>query len=128
VNGDLKGAIDMAVDGDVYILKDDGTVVKLLRGEQKPFTIRNLPEGALKGVTKVFKASPTSNIYFLNPTEGRIVVASSDSDLGESSYIRQYVLDLADMTDIKDLYVDPDDTRLYVLDAKRLYSIDLQSK
>ncbi len=127
VNGDLKGAVDMAIDGDVYILKDDGQVVKLLRGEQKPFTIRNLPEGALLGMTKVFKPSPTGNLYFLNPKEGRIVVASSDSDLGESSYIRQYVLESQDLGTLKDIYVDPDDARLYVLDDKRLFSVDLQA-
>ncbi len=127
VNGNLKGAIDMTIDGDLYILKDDGQVVKLLRGEQKPFTIRNLPEGALTGMTKVFKSSPTGNIYFLNPKEGKIVVATSDTDLGESSYIRQYVLESQDLGTLKDMYVDPDDARLYILDDKRLYSIDLQA-
>ncbi len=125
VNGDLKGALDMTMDGDIYVLKEGGVVVKLLRGESKPFTIRNLPPDAIKGATRIFKPSATSNIYFLIPEENRIVVASNDTDLGESSYVRQYVLELDQLESIKDIFVDAEETRLYVLDEKRLYSIDL---
>lgn len=128
VNGDLKGALDMTLDGDVYILKDGGTVVKLLRGESKPFTIRNLPADALQGTTRIFKPSANSSIYFLQPEEHRIVVAANDGDLGESSYLRQYILELDQLGTIQDIFVDADETRLYVVDEKRLYSIDLEAQ
>jgi len=42
--------------------------------------------------------------------------------------LRQYVLDSDQVGRLKDLYVDTDDTRLYVLDEKKLYAIDLQSR
>ena len=134
VNGDLSGALDMTIVGPVYVLRDvstggkpgDRDVLKLLRGEKQAFNIRNLPPGALNGVTKIFKSSPTGNFYFLDPEAKRVIVSTSDGDLGDSLYLKQYVLDSDQVGRLKDLYVDPEDARLYVLDEKKLYAIDLQ--
>lgn len=136
VNGDLSGALDMTIVGPVYVLRDVSTpekpkardTVKLLRGEKQPFNIRNLPPGALDGVTKIFKATTTGNFYFLDPENKRIIVTTGDSDLGDSLYLKQYIFDSDQVGVLKDLYVDGDDSRLYVLDEKKLYAIDLQSK
>ncbi len=138
VNGDLSGALDMTITGPAYVLKDvsvgkapgePGTreVLKLLRGEKQPFTIRNLPPGALDGVTKIFKSSATGNFYFMDPDNKRIVVTTNDGDLGDSLYLKQFVLDSDQVGKLKDVFVDESDTRLYVLDEKKLYAIDLQA-
>jgi hypothetical protein len=136
VSGDLAGAIDMTITGPVYILKDlsaaggkegERDVVKLLRGEKQTFTIRNLPPGALKGVTKIFKSSPVGNFYFLDPSTKRVIITTNDGDLGDSLYLKQYVLDSEQVGNLKDIFVDAEDTRLYVLDEKKLYVIDLQA-
>lgn len=136
VSGDLKGAIDMTITGPVYVLKETTAakpdtpgqhdVIKLLRGEKQNFTIRNLPPGALNGVTKIYKSSPNGNFYFLDPSSKRIVVTTNDGDLGESLYLRQYILDSDQVGKLQDIYADPDDSRLYVLDEKRLYVVDVQ--
>ncbi len=136
VNGDLSGALDMSIVGPVYVLRDmseggkagQRDVTKLLRGEKQTFNIRNLPPGALDGVTKIFKSSETGNFYFLDPLNKRIVVTTSDGDLGDSLYLKQYILDSDQVGTLKDLYVDAEDLRLYVLDEKKLYAIDLQTK
>ncbi len=136
INGDLAGAIDMAIVGPVYVLRDVSTpekpgerdVVKLLRGEKQAFNIRNVPPGALNGVTKIFRASTNGNFYFLDPEQRRIIVTTGDGDLGDSLYLKQYILDSDQVGTLKDLFVDTDDSRLYVLDEKKLYAIDLQAK
>ncbi|MFA5799629.1 MAG: hypothetical protein WC840_01575 [Candidatus Peribacteraceae bacterium] len=136
INGDLSGAIDMTITGPAYVLRDISSagktgqrdVVKLLRGEKQTFNIRNLPPGALDGVTRIFKSSQNGNFYFLDPENKRIVVTTSDGDLGDSLYLKQYVLDSDQVGRLKDLYVDPEDARLYVLDEKKLYAIDLQNR
>jgi hypothetical protein len=128
----------MTITGPAYVLKDvsvgkapgePGTreVLKLLRGEKQPFTIRNLPPGALDGVTKIFKSSATGNFYFMDPDNKRIVVTTNDGDLGDSLYLKQFVLDSDQVGKLKDVFVDESDTRLYVLDEKKLYAIDLQA-
>ncbi|MEQ1849473.1 MAG: hypothetical protein ABL890_02700 [Candidatus Peribacteraceae bacterium] len=135
VNGDLTGALDMAISGPVYVLKDAATaeaagarsVTKLLRGENQTFNIRNLPPNALDNATRIFKASDNGNFYFLDPVKKRVIVTTDDGDVGDSLYLKQYVLDSEQVGNLKDLYVDPEDTRLYVLDEKKLYAIDLQA-
>ncbi len=138
VNGDLTGALDMVITGPVYVLKETlpatataaggREVIKLLRGEKQSFSIRNLPPGALNGVTKIFKSGTSGNFYFLDPTSKRVIVTTNDGDLGDSLYIRQYVLDSDQIGKLQDVYANADDTRLYVLDEKNVYSIDLQAR
>ncbi len=140
VNGDIEGAMDMTITGPVYVLKDTSQapsgssqgmigsrdVIKLLRGEKQTFTIRNLPAGALDGVSKLYKSSLNGNFYFLDPQNKRVVVTTNDGDLGDSLYLKQYVLDSDEVGRLKDIFVDPEDTRLYLLDEKKVYVIDLQ--
>ncbi len=127
VNGDLTGAIDMTVDGAVYVLKEGGTVLKLFRGETQPFALKHAPEDALATATKVFKV-PEKNFYFLDPEKNRVIVATDGGESGESSYLRQYILEGEQLGSLVDLYVDPDESHLYVLDEKRLYVVDLAAR
>ena len=125
VDGDVRDASDMTGDGNVYVLKKGGQVVKLLRGEMKPFVIRQAPEGILEHATKIFK-SFDGNFYFLDPKNARVIVVGDSGSTGEATYLKQIVLEGDQIGELQDLYVDPDDTRLYVLDEKRLFVIDLQ--
>jgi len=126
VNGNLENAVDMTIDSDVYILKAGGEIVKLFRGETRPFTVRNLPVDALKTATKIVKPTDRGNFYFLDPENARIIVTRTDDDSGESLYLKQYVLEGDQVGTLQDLYVDTEETQLIILDEKRLYSINLQ--
>lgn len=125
VNGNLKGAIDMAIDGSVYVLKEGGTVIKLFRGETQTFNIRKAPENVLKDTTKIIKVADR-NFYLLDPSHARIIVLSDGGVSGESSYLKQYVLE--GTGELKDLYTDPDEAHLYLLDEKHVYVVDLNTK
>jgi hypothetical protein len=126
VNGDLEGALDMAIDGNVYLLKEGGEVMKLLRGEVKPFTIRHLPEEALTNATKIYKVFD-GHLYFLDPKAGRVVVATPGGGAGgEGAYVRQYILEGDQIGDLKDIFVDEEETKMYLIDDKRIHVIDLR--
>jgi len=124
VNGDLKDALDMAIDGNVYILKKGGEIVKLFRGEVRPFVIRHAPDDVLETATKIYKPE-NGNVYFLDPVQSRVIIVTGGGETGESSYVKQYIFEGDQIGTLKDFYVDPDETRLYVLDEKRLYAVDL---
>ncbi|PIR52586.1 hypothetical protein COU76_05650 [Candidatus Peregrinibacteria bacterium CG10_big_fil_rev_8_21_14_0_10_49_10] len=124
VNGDLSGAIDMTIDGSVYILKEHGEVIKLFRGEQRPFVIRQLPGNILESATRIFKVLD-GNLYFLDSANKRVVVVSDGGATGESTYLKQYVFE-GSVDILKDFYVDPEEARLYVMDAKNIFAVDLQ--
>lgn len=124
VSGDLSGALDMTIDGDVYVLKEGGAVIRLFRGESKPFAIRQAPTDILKTATKIFKV-PGKNFYFLDPEYNRVIVATDPGSTGESAYVRQYVLEGEQLGTLQDLYVDPIENHLYVIDDKRVYQVDM---
>ncbi|MEI8230518.1 MAG: hypothetical protein WCG83_05305 [Candidatus Peregrinibacteria bacterium] len=125
VNGKLEGALSMAIDSSIFVLKQGGEVVRLFRGESQPFAIRHAPEkNMLETATKVFKV-PNGNLYFLDPANSRIIVTTDGGQTGESAYKMQYVLEGDQVGKLKDLSVDPDESRLYVLDDKRLYVVDI---
>jgi hypothetical protein len=124
VNGDLSDALDIAIDGNVFVLKEKGQVVKLLRGETQPYTIRNAPDGLLDNATKIYKVTE-SNTYFLDPVRSRVVIVTDGGPSGESSYVKQYVLESEEIGELTDIFVNPDETRLYVSDEKRIYVVDL---
>ncbi len=127
VNGDLTGAIDMTIDGSVFVLKEGGTVLKLFRGESQPFIIRKAPSELLKDTTKIFKVVD-HNFYLLDPVGARVIVISDGGTTGESSYLKQYKLQGEQIGQLKGLYVDPDEAHLYVMDEKRVYVVDLSTK
>ncbi len=130
VNGDLTGAIDISIDGNVYILKEDQkgrSILKLFRGETQPFVIRKAPADLLSGVTKIYKIAD-KNFYMLDPDEGRIIIVSDGGPTGEASYAKQYVLEGEQMGTLQDLYVNDDESQLFVMDEKRIYVIDLTAR
>ncbi len=127
VNGDLTGAVDMAIDTSVYVLREGGIVLKLLRGETQPFAIGHAPDGILKDATRMYKTTD-GNFYFLDPVKNRVIVATDGGTTGESSYLKQYVLEGDQLGTPQDLYVDPDENHLYVLDEKRVYVVDLGTR
>jgi hypothetical protein len=127
VNGDLTDALDIAIDGNVYVLRRGGTIVKLFRGESQPFQIRQAPENLLVNATKIYKVQD-GNLYLLDPVEGRVIVIGDVGIGGEATYLRQYVLEIDQLGTLQDLYVDPDQSHLYVMDEKRIYIIDLNQQ
>ncbi|MDD5469214.1 MAG: hypothetical protein PHO92_00215 [Candidatus Peribacteraceae bacterium] len=127
VNGNIEKAVDMAIDGNVYILKEGGEVTKLLRGEVQPFAVRSGPDELLTHATKIYKV-PDGNIYFLDPVRSRVIVTTDGGSAGDASYLKQYVLESDEIGELKDIFVDSDETRLYVSDEKRIYKVDLNAR
>ncbi|MEK7562928.1 MAG: hypothetical protein AAB544_00885, partial [Patescibacteria group bacterium] len=85
------------------------------------------PENLLQDATHIYKVADGS-IYFLDPVGARVIVVTDGGATGESSYVKQYVLEGDQIGKLIDLYVDPDETRVYVIDEKRIYAVDLGTK
>lgn len=127
VNGDLTGAIDITIDGNIYVLKQGpqgGAIVKLFRGEAQNFVIRQAPAGILDSATKIFKVAER-NFYALDPENNRVIVFSDGGPTGESNYVKQFVVEGEQVGTLQDLYVDEDESQLYVMDEKHIYVIEL---
>lgn len=123
VNADIKNGISLAIDGNIYVLNKDGFVTKIFSGNKEDFPIKKLPVKALAGPTKIFTELDMSQIYILEPLEKRVLVYYKDERTGGATYSSQYVFD--ELNDLRDLYVDKDTNKMYLMDASKVYTVNL---
>jgi hypothetical protein len=119
----LTEALDMAIDGHIYVLYRDGAILKFLRGDPVPFA--NQVPGALTQavdvVTDPYNGQGT--LYVADrggaDTPGRVVVLGP-----EGNFQAQYRADEA-FDALEALAVDEATRRLYALSGGRLYVASL---
>ena len=112
---DFSKALDLAIDGAIYVLKEGGKVEKFLRGEREFFQI-SLKEPILK-VSACFTSPNLENFYLLDK-EGRILVFDKTG-----KYQSQYFCSL--LAEAKDFVVDPKEERIYFLVGSKIYRINV---
>jgi len=115
---DLGGAVDMTIDGHVYVLLGDGTVYKFLSGELKPFSQAGL-DISLKNPSAIFAAGDMDggHIYIADTGNHRVVQFSKDG-----SFLRQFraAEGSADMDQVRGLFVDEERGRLFFINGNSL--------
>jgi hypothetical protein len=111
----LRNAVDMAIDGHIYVLYDDGTVGKFLGGEGQLFEVRDVP-GGLAGVAG-FAVDPAGSgaVYVADRGNDRVVELYPDG-----RFKAQFRADAA-FESLEALAVSEGNERLYVLDGGQLY-------
>lgn len=123
IDGALKNAVSFAIDGNVYVLNKDGSMSKLFGGNKVDFPIKKQPVKALTNPTKIFTQLDMSQVYILEPSEKRVMVYYKDDKTGGLTYNNQYVFD--DIPDLRDVFVDKDTNRMYLLDSSKVYTVNL---
>ncbi len=120
--GDLRSAVSFAIDGDVYVLFKDGTIKKFRKGEEQPYSLRTMPNVLVQNPTKIYTHSELINLYVLDPENHRVVVFGKDKN-GIAEYKRQFIFD--NLSDMRDLYVDNLEQKIYILTKDKVYGADL---
>jgi hypothetical protein len=116
----LEDVLDMAIDGNVYILHPDGTMIKFLRGEPQPFDVRGLPGDISQSVALAVDPGGSSGaVYVADRGNGRVVVLGPDG-----AFQAQLRADEA-FDALEALAVDEAARRLYVISGGRLYVASL---
>lgn len=110
-------AKSMAIDGDIWVLTNDFKVDRYYQGLfSKSFKINIFP--ILKNPTKIFTSPNISRIYILEPIKKRIIVMTKHGEV-----IKQYSSDK--FNNLQDLSVSKNEERIYLLNGKEVYKIDL---
>lgn len=110
---DFEKAIDFTIDGSVYLLVENGRVIKYLRGTKQDFALKSV-EPELKNPTKIFTSKDINSIYILEPEESRIVVFDK-----EGFFLMQY--QDKSLKNLKDFIVDEKNKTLYILNDNTVY-------
>ena len=115
---DLSGAISLAIDGNAYVLKNDGEVLKFLQGREQDFTVGVLdPE--LNHPTKIWADIDSDFIYILDPANQRLVVLDKDGKLQAQYYSDQF-------DNLKDFIVRETENKIYLLNGTAVLEIPIQ--
>jgi hypothetical protein len=117
----LADARDMAIDGHIYILYQDGTILQFLQGEQQlAFDVRGLPDDIVEPVALAVDPDGSSDvIYVADRGKGRVVVLELDG-----TFRAQFRADDA-FDSLEALAVDQAAGRLYVISGGRLCAASL---
>ncbi len=118
VRGDLAGLIAMGIDGDIWLLSEDGTLLRFREGQQLPFSLERIP--GLGGLIVDFAmAEHAEGLLFLaDATDERILVYDK-----EGRYLQQFVdaEDIA-LAGMRGLFLDEVTDILYILTKSGLYA------
>jgi len=118
-SSEFEGAVSLAIDGNVYVLRSDGTLLRFLSGEKDNFTVTGLAKG-FSNPANVVKDVNLDNIYVADTGNNRVVVLD-----GEGVLVAQYVANDDSWDDIKSVGVTRDETQLFVLSGSKVYTVDL---
>lgn len=110
----LSSASSLAIDGSVFVLYPDNTIVNfngdrenVLKPEIKPFS---------NGFEKIVTDYGFESIYLLDKEQKRIVIIDKKGNL-----IKQYFSPVFE--DIKDVQISPDEKFIYILSEDKIYQI-----
>ncbi len=120
-DADLKNAISMTIDGDIYVLKKGGSIVRLFKGKQQQFKIENLTVD-LSDATQLYTSAELDNLYILDPVNKRVIITTK-SESGISRYYGQVVFE--ELENIRGMYVEKNENKLHILTDKEIYKIDI---
>jgi hypothetical protein len=104
---DIGDAVDMAIDGSIYILKSNGEVQQFYTGIKQNWSV-DAVDPPLSDPKKIWTHEDIDFIYILEPTNKRVVVTDKDGDLK-----KQYILN--DAEGIKDFYIDRSARKIWLL-------------
>lgn len=84
----ISQAVDLAIDGNIYVLESSGKILKFLRGRVEEFKIQNTPPTFnFQAPKQIFTTTNTDNIYIL---AGNTIIELNKS----GSFIKQYIFEL----------------------------------
>lgn len=116
----LKGSTDIAVDGNVWVLKSDGTLVKIAKSvEDTNFALTGIPtpDAKISSSNNFFNDQSSNSIYIVDKTLNRVLQFTKTG-----AYQKQFVLDGMNLTTfavnekLKKLWL-ISDTKVFELDT-----------
>ncbi len=118
---DLADAVDLAIDGDLWVLKSDGLILKLQDGKRLLFDRAGLEE-PLSDPTAIFTSADVKSIYVADAAGERIVQFSKEGRYERQLRCRE---GQGTMKDLRDILVDEARGKIYFLAGNVLREANL---
>lgn len=116
----LRGAVDLAVDGNIFVLLNSGDVAKFIKGTlDQGFSLKNIPgtNSKVEIPTKIYTDADTNYIFVLDKKTNRILKFDKSGN-----YVNQTILDgMA----VDDFVVNGKVQKMWILSGSKIFAIDL---
>jgi len=114
---DLSDATSIAIDGDIYVLKKSGGVIKFNRGGSVPFDLDHV-DPALQSPSTLWTSANVEYIYILETENKRVLVFDK-----RGRFVGQHTNDA--WTGPTDMIIDDTRGAVYILDANTIHTFDI---
>lgn len=118
VKVDFSQVKRLQIDSSVWVLKDNGEILKFTQGVPDHFSFSGLDKG-IKEVRSFFISDETDNLYLLDSGNNRLLVVDK-----KGAYVSQYQGDKFGF--FEDLVVDEKGKKAYLLDESKIYQMELK--
>ncbi len=115
---DMSAMASMGINGDIYLLKNNGELFKYGKGEKQEFSISEI-EPSLNQASKLIISENQNYFYILDPSGKRLVVFDKNGN-----FINQYASDKFD--NLKDFQIDEKNKKIYFLNGSSVYMINAE--
>ncbi len=113
----ISGLLGMEIDGDIWMLNSEGTLVRYRSGEQVPFSLDSGAVRADEPVDMAIGSQGDSSIFIADAAHDRILAFDK-----EGTYKYQLVASEGEpLSDMRGLYLDELDEKIYILTKAALY-------
>lgn len=116
-NVDFSDASSMSIDGNIYVLSANGTVIKLLKGREEEFKLDTI-DPMFEKAEKIIVSPEKDFIYIFEPAQNRLAVFNKIT----GDFIMQYRSD--QFTNLKDFTIDEKNKKIYFLNDNVVYEIE----
>lgn len=120
---DLSTAVNFAIDANLFVLMKNGDLFKFYAGKKAEFFINNAPFNAFRQPTVVYTNDKLDQVFMLDVSDSRVLAFNKDAKTGNIEYTSQYLF--SNVGELRDLYVDAQSRKLYVLTQSKVLETDL---
>lgn len=119
---DLSSGVSLAIDGNVWILNEDGSITKLFSGEEVEFYINDAPLDSVEGAVALYTELEINQLYLVDAANDRLLIYNKSSQTENLTYSQQYVFDSL-RGELVDMYVDKDRDVVVLVTDMALYEL-----
>lgn len=121
----LAAALDLAIDGNVYILFADGAILKYMAREPQPFEVRNVPGVISQTIALAVDPLGTSGMVYVADRGGQRIVVLGPDGAFQKQFRADPAATGAPFDALEALAVSEASKRLYILSGGWLYVASL---
>lgn len=115
---DLAGAKRMQIESSVYVMKEDGEILRFTKGVQDNFALSGLDKG-IKNPASFFTSQDVDNVYILDTGNSRLVVVDKTGNFKSQYQGDKFAI-------ASDVAIDETAKKAYLLEGGKIFTTDLK--